>query len=349
MKITKLNLVNFRKHQQLTIDTNSNSVVIVGDNASGKTSIIEAIYYSCFFTSFRIRNNSELITFDQDVSAINLSFLTKNQNHQIDTYFNKEKRNIVYNGNRGQKRTEMLGVIKVLLLSPNSDELVSSSPRVRRSFLDMYISQYNPLYRQLLRDYQKLVKIRNASLKANPIDQPTLEIITQRYDVLIAQIVDIRIKFLEEISILSNSIVEMLSQNKDQISLEYRKSRHEDIKREIKYGKNMYGLQFDDFDIILNNNSAKRYASQGQKRSIAMALILSQIELIYQKFNQYPIVIIDDVHIELDNNRQQILFQILSNNVQAFFISTNLDNIPSEILNKGIHYKLENNVCTRLN
>lgn len=348
MKITKISIENFRLHKQLTIDTNSNTIVIVGDNASGKTTVIEAIYYSCFFTSFRIRKNSELISFGQDVAGINIEYLKNEQKHKIDTYFNREKRNIVFDGQRGQKRSEMLGMIKVLLLSPNSDELVSSSPRVRRNFLDMYISQYNPQYRKLILDYQKLTKMRGAALKATNIDFPSLELIGERYDQLIATIRAIRIEFLNEIAKLSNSIVEMLSQNNDFITLEFRQSRKEDINREIRYGKNLYGLQYDDFDIYLNNQLAKQFASQGQKRTIAMALILSQIELIYQKYNDYPVVIIDDVHIELDNNRQQILFQILSDKVQSFFVSTDINNIPSNILAKGKKYKLENGKCTKI-
>lgn len=343
MKIKKLSLTNFRLHNSLSIDTDDNTVVIVGNNASGKTTIVEAIYYCCFFTSFRIKKTSELISFEQEVAAINIEYTKQNMPNKLDTYFSKDKRNIVLNGQKGQKRVDMMGQVKVLLLTPNSDELVSSSPRHRRNYLDMYISQYNTTYRSKLIEYQKLAKQRAAALKAPKIDRVTLEIITEKYDLLMDQLRDYRSQFTSDISTLSNSIVNMLSRGSDSIELLYKDSKKESLEKEIRYGRNLYGLQYDDFEITLNGMSAKTYASQGQERSIAMALILSQIELIYNRFGEYPVVIIDDVHIELDNFRQEILFQLLNEKVQAFFVSTSIDNMPAKIQNSGKQYKLERN------
>ncbi len=340
MKITKLSLTNFRLHQNLSINTNDNTVVIVGNNASGKTTIVEAIYYCCFFTSFRIKKTNELISFGEEITAVGVEYEKANRKSKLDSYFNKDKRNIVLNGQKGQKRVDMMGELKSLLLTPNSDELVSSSPRVRRNYLDMYISQYNPEYKLILVQYQKLAKQRNACLKAPKVDITTLEIITEKYDQLIDQIRTMRRDFVEEVSDLSSSIVSLLSRGSDQIKLEYKPSKKELQDKEIRYGRNLYGLQYDDFDIVLNDMSAKTYASQGQERSIAMALILSQIELIYNKFGEYPIVIIDDVHIELDSFRQEILFELLNEKVQAFFVSTSIENMPKKIQNSGIQYQV---------
>lgn len=340
MKITNLSIINFRLHKELSINTNANSVVLVGNNASGKTTIVEAIYYCCFFTSFRIKKTAELITFEEDISSISLQYNDKNGHQKLDTYFNKDKRNIVYNNVSGQKRSDMMGNVKVLMLTPNSDELVSGSPRVRRNYMDMYISQYNPEYRNLLLNYQKLAKQRSASLKQKQIDYVTLDIITEKYDNLANKLREMRISFLNEINTLSSSIVNMLSRGNDNIELKYKQSRREELDKEIRYGRNLYGLQYDDFDILLNNRAAKVYASQGQERSIAMSLILAQIELIYKKYNDYPVVIIDDVHIELDKFRQEILFELLNEKVQVFFVSTSLNNMPEKIKSNGLHYKL---------
>ncbi len=340
MKITKLSLTNFRLHKNLSINTSNNTVVIVGNNASGKTTIVEAIYYCCFFTSFRIKKTNELISFGEDITAVNVEYEKGNRTSKLDAYFNKDKRNIVLNGQKGQKRVDMMGDLKCLLLTPNSDELVSSSPRVRRNYLDMYLSQYNPEYKTILVQYQKLAKQRSACLKATKVDKVTLEIITEKYDLLIEKIRTMRVDFVKEVSSLSSSIVNLLSRGSDQIYLEYKSSKKESIDKEIRFGRNMYGLQYDDFDIVLNEMSAKTYASQGQERSIAMALILSQIELIYNKFCEYPIVIIDDVHIELDSFRQEILFELLNEKVQAFFVSTSIDNMPKKIQNSGIQYQV---------
>lgn len=340
MKITRLSLTNFRLHNSLSIDTNDNSIVIVGNNASGKTTIVEAIYYCCFFTSFRIKKTSELISFGEDICSINLEYSKQNRTRKLDTYFNKDKRNIVLNGQKGQKRIDMMGEVKVLLLTPNSDELVSGSPRVRRSYLDMYISQYNSDYRSLLLQYQKLAKQRGAALKQPKPDMMLLNIITEKYDALAEELRAIRIEFTSEINSLSNSIVGMLSRGTDSIKLTYKQAKHEELEKEIRYGRNLYGIQYDDIEIMLNDIPAKTYASQGQERSIAMALILSQIELIHNKYNEYPIVIIDDVHIELDSHRQEILFRLLNEKVQSFFVSTSIDNMPEKIRNIGIQYEI---------
>ncbi len=341
MKIKKLSLTNFRLHKSLEIDLeDSNNIVIVGNNASGKTTIVEAIYYCCFFTSFRIKKTEELITFNEDISSIAIEFEKDHNDMALTTYFNKEKRNIVYNGQKGQKRVDMMGQLKVLLLTPNSDELVSGSPRVRRNYLDMYISQFTPEYRSKLMQYQKLARQRAAALKANNPDMVLIDVITEQYDALAAELRSIRVEFTHEISNLSNSVVGMLSRGTDEVALSYKQSKKEDINREIRYGRNMYGLQYDDIEIALNNMPAKTFASQGQERSIAMALILSQIELIFNRYKEYPIVIIDDVHIELDKYRQEILFNLLNDRVQAFYVSTSLDNMPEKIKKMGIHYKL---------
>lgn len=350
MKLRKINLTNFRLHKAIEMNTNSNNIVIVGNNASGKTTIVESLYYCCFFTSFRIKKAEELIAFGEEVAGINIEFESRNKSHTLDTYFNKTNRNIIYDGQKGQKRLDMVGKIKVLLLTPNSDELVSSSPRVRRSFLDVYISQYHPQYRILLSEYQKLTKQRSACLKAKTIDMPTLEIITERYDELIEEIRSMRIEFIKRVSTLSSSIIKLLSRGEDNIDLEYKTLEKANLDKEIRYQKNLYGLQFDDFLINLNQMPAKTYASQGQERSIAIALILSQIELINSKFGEYPIVIIDDVHIELDSYRQAILFEILNEKVQSFFVSTNIENMPEKIKTQSIKYKLsKSNNATIIN
>lgn len=341
MKITRLGLTNFRLHSNLSIDTDNNTVVIVGNNACGKTTIVEAIYYCCFFSSFRIKKTQELINFNEQTTAIQIEYEKLHKKNKIDVYFNKEKRNIIFNGQRGQKRVDMVGNLKVLLLTPNTDELVSSSPKIRRDFLNMYISQYNPTYRIELLKYQKLAKQRAACLKSASIDYQTLEIINEQYNELIEKIRNVRIDFIKSISPLSNSIIKMLSRNTDAIELEYIKSKPESLEKEIRYKRNLYGIQYDDFEIKLNEKSAKMYASQGQRRSIAMSLILSQIELIYEKYNEYPVVIIDDVHIELDKFRQEILFDLLNEKVQAFFVSTSIENMPPKIKNSCIYYQLE--------
>ncbi len=349
MKVKKIKLTNFRLHKKLEINCDDNCIVIVGNNASGKTTIVEAIYYCCFFTSFRIKSANELITFNEEISSVNLEYEKNNCIHHLDTYFNNEKRNIVYNGEKGKKRIEMMGEINVLLLTPNTDELVTSSPRVRRNFLDMYISQYNPLYKVKLLQYQKISKQRSACLKTFPTDMITLEIITEKYNKLISELRLLRVEFIKKINVLSNSIVSLLSQGTDIIELEYKQSKKETVEKEIKYGRNLYGLQYDDFYISLNTMSAKNYASQGQARSIAMALILSQLELLLEKYGEYPIVIVDDVHIELDKYRQEILFNLLNDKVQVFYVSTSLDNIPQKFKLKGKCFMLKNeNLNTKI-
>ncbi len=339
MIINSLTLQNFRLIKNQTIKLNHFQTILVGNNGVGKTTIVEALYYCCFFVSFRTRIQEELISIGQENSKLAIRYQDSRSNN-LEVMFNQKKRNIVYNGQNNQKRLDTIGKIKVLLLNPNSDHYISGMPKLRRNYLDLYISQYDYEYRLELSKYNKLMKQRNALLKKSKIDDILLQVITEQYDQLIESIRKTRISFLIEVNKYSNIIVGMLSVGSEKIDLQYISSKKEKIDKEKRYQKNLYGLQYDDFNILINQIEAKKYASQGQQRTIAMALVLSQLEIIYSHEQKYPLVIIDDVHVELDQLRQTILFELLDQKVQAIFVSTTIDNIPLKTKQNATIYEV---------
>lgn len=335
MKIKKLAISDFRLIKNINLAIDENQIIIVGDNATGKTSIVESIYYACFLTSFRSNKRQELINFDGQIASIKVKYQKHDSENNLKIYFDSEKQNILYNEVVCKSRLDVLGDLKVLMLSPEFDEYVSGSPKIRRKFLNMHISQYDKEYSYYLAKYQKLTKQRNALFKSNSVNMELLLVITDEYDKLITLIRNKRKNFLSLVATYGSSIVSLLSLNQDNMQLEYSESNKVDINKEVLYKKSLYGLQYDDFLIKINQKEAKKYASQGQRRTISIALVLSQLEMIKEQILEYPIVIIDDVHIELDEKRQKILFEILDNDIQVFFISATKSSIPLYLQDKA--------------
>ncbi len=327
MKINSISISNFRLIRNFVHQINNNQIMIIGDNASGKTSIVEAIYYACFLSSFRAKHKQEMLSFNEQLANININY-HREKDMNINIYITSDKQNIKVNNTVCNSRLEVIGNLSVLMLSPDFDEYVSGSPKIRRKFLNMHISQYDKEYSYYLSKYQSILKQRNALLKSAVMDEELLVVLTDTYDELIDIIRAKRKEFINLIEKYGKSIVTLLSLNQDDMRLEYKDSKRVDSAKERLFKKTLYGLQYDDFVIYIDDKEAKKYASQGQKRTISIALILSQLELIKKQIGEYPVVIIDDVHVELDSKRQQILFEILDKSIQTFFISASIDSIP---------------------
>lgn len=342
MKIKNVTLNNFRLIKDEHIDLDNNCIIFVGNNASGKTTIVESLYYCCFFTSFRAKKQAELISLNEKHSAVKVNF-EHNQTKQsfIETYFTADERNIVLNRMKNQKRTEVMGKLNIVLLTPNLDEYVTGTPRERRKFLDMGISQFDQQYRLVLLAYNQVTKQRAAILKSDEFDSTLFEIIDTRYEQLAATIRQQRIAFLQTVHHYSQSIIKIMSENTENVQFKYVQGKKALLDQERRLRKNLSGAQYDDFQITINDMDAKTYGSQGQQRSIAMALVLSQIEILKLKTGEYPVVIIDDVHVELDKVRQQLLFQMLDEKVQTIYVTTDLQNIPATIAQKALIYRVE--------
>jgi len=355
--VSKLELKNFRNYNDFNIEFNSNLNIIIGDNAQGKTNLLEAIYFGCFGKSFRNSNDKDLILNDNIFNYVKLNVVKKHIDIKIEYRIHQKlNKEIKINNNSIRKLSEILGNIYVVLFSPEDIFLIKGSPNIRRQFINRELSNINKKYCYNLIEYRKILKQRNNILKnSHNLNEEMLDIFTEQLVDKGTKIIIDRIYFLKKINKISNSIhkdltndnenlkIDYLSnisikneENYDKIKMEFLEKINKYKEREIRMGYTLVGPHKDDFIIFLNDKEIKKYGSQGQQRTAALSLKLSEIELISTETGEYPILLLDDVFSELDINRQINLIKIFSN-TQTIITSTIFDKI---LKNKVTDYKL---------
>lgn len=357
MFVNKLELKNFRNYENFNIEFNKNLNIIIGSNAQGKTNLIESIYVSCFGKSFRATNDKDLILSNNNYNYVKLEVSKRHTDIKIEYRIHKKlNKEIKINNNSIKKLSEILGNIYVVLFSPEDLELVKGSPGIRRKFLNRELSNINKKYCHNLIEYKKILKQRNNILKKNikGSDQ-MLEIFTDQLIEKGTKIILSRIDFLEKVNFISNNIHNKLTNNNEKLKIEYLSNinlengkNYDKIKksfknkviknknRELKMGYTLVGPHRDDFDLFINDKDVKKFGSQGQQRTVALSLKLSEIDLIKNETNEYPVLLLDDVFSELDINRQASLLQIFKN-TQTIITSTDFNKV---LKNKITDYKL---------
>lgn len=358
MFVSELELKNFRNFKDFKMKLHNNLNIIIGENAQGKTNLLESIYVSCFGKSFRTRNDKDLILNNDDIMYNYAKLNIKKRHTEITVEYRIHKqlnKEIKINNNSIKKLSEILGNIYVVLFSPEDLELVKGSPSIRRDFINRELSNINLKYCGLLIEYKKILKQRNNILKNDSINQQMLEIFTDQLIEKGVQIIIYRIDFINKINEISNKIhsdltkqkenlvVEYLSnislengKNYDKIEESYRKKIKSKMEREKRLGYTLVGPHRDDFSLFINNQEVKQFGSQGQQRTAALSLKLSEIELIKNETNEYPILLLDDVFSELDLQRQGSLLKIFEK-TQTIITSTSFDEV---LKNKAKDYKL---------
>ncbi len=327
--ITKFKITNFRKLKKVEYQF-SNNLLITGKNAQGKTSIAEALYFCAFLYSPLTRKKEELISFNNEYSLIELT-----QKHTIKCMIMKNQLKLMYDNQEIKKASEIIGKFNVVYLDPQTIKLVEGSSQVRRKFLNLQMSQISEQFVETLNAYNKLLKQKRVLLKKSNIDQTYLNIINQELELLNEIIVTTRQEYLVKLVKSTQKIVNWLSESQEEITYKYTKMMSEEslVIKEQKYQTIMWGNHLDKIDFYINGLNVRTYASQGQKRTLAIALNIAQMELIYEQKYEYPLVIIDDIFSELDATRQQKLYQLVSKKSQLIMITPNIQNINSQILN----------------
>jgi DNA replication and repair protein RecF len=355
--VSKLELKKFRNYKDFKIEFNSNLNIIIGDNAQGKTNLLEAIYVSCFGKSFRTSNDKDLIYYNNDYNHVKLNIIKKHTDIKIEYRIHKKyNKEIKINNNSIKKLSEILGNIYVVLFSPEDIELIKGSPNIRRKFINRELSNISKKYCYNLIEYKKIIKQRNNFLKKNnKINEQMLEVFNEQLIERGTNIIISRINFLKKINSISNKIHNKLTNNSEFLRIEYLPNinlenikNYNDIKinfinkinknkdREKQLGYTIVGPHKDDFIIFLNDKEIKQFGSQGQQRTATLSLKLSEIELIKNETDEYPILLLDDVFSELDSNRQINLIKIFDK-TQTIITSTIFD---ENLKNKVNDYKI---------
>ena len=320
MLIKKLELNRFRNYESQILEFDDGINIIYGNNGEGKTNIVEAIYLMSLGRSFRTSRDKEMINLNAETIYIKSLVESSGREFKIEYRIDKTaKKAIKINSLPIEKLTELLGIVNVVIFSPEDLKLVKEGPKERRAFIDREISQIRPKYYQLLHSYHKNLIQRNNLLKDFDIDKILLDVYDSNLSEIGYKIIEYREEFLREIAEIASDNHYKISSGKENLEINYEKnisvkskedyySIMKDIQnKDILKKTTSFGIHKDDIDIKINGIDLRSYGSQGQKRSAAISLKLSEIELIYRLKGEYPIVLLDDIFSELDPMRQNML------------------------------------------
>lgn len=342
--ISEINLENFRCFSKLNISCKNKLVIIQGKNAVGKTSILESIYLSSTTKSHRTNDIKTLIKKENKQSIIEIK---ENYNYKI--LLNKENKLFFINKVQIKKTSEYVGNLNVVLFSPTELYLINGSPSERRKFLDLNISILFKDYLTKLNNYKKILLERNELLKSNKIDEILLDVYTNELIENMKVIHNYRMNFIDRINYLLENITKNM--NIENIKIKYLKTYNEqDMLSSFLQKRNQdiflkttsLGTHRDDFVVLINNVKASEYASEGQKRTICISIMLALKEYIYEITANEPILLLDDVFMALDSNRVENITKYVINSKQCFITTTSLVDIPKEILDKSLVLKINN-------
>lgn len=337
MKINKLSFSGFRNLNDDFITPNENINVIWGNNAQGKTNLLEAIWLFTGGHSFRGNKDSELPKIGGSGSArLDAEFFSEMRDQKASLIIKDGRRSSVINGIVKKTGSALVGKICAVIFSPEHLLLVKDGPQKRRTFIDAAICQVKPAYTKLIAGYNRSLLQRNTLLKdivKHPELMDTMEVWDERLVVLGAQVIAERIKYIEKLSPRVSEIYKGISKDREKIDLKYMASgldadlhhlRDDEIEEllraslkksrqtDLRAGFTTVGPHRDDVDITLDGLSARTYGSQGQQRSVVLSLKLAEADILEENLGEAPLVLLDDVMSELDNSRQDYLLNHLS-------------------------------------
>ena len=330
MYIKELKLKDFRNYKDLAIDFDKRVNLITGQNAQGKTNLIESLYMSSMGRSFRTNHDAEMIRFGQDSCYIKVLADKKFTSTKVEILLSSNmKKAIKKDGSSIRRTADLIDNIIIVIFSPDDLKIVKDEPEKRRRFIDRELSQIKPAYFDAFMKYRRALNERNSYLKSDDIKESMLDIWDEGLIKYGALVMKYRNDFIEDISNIAGKIHSRITNGKEHLGLKY---KEEFIERElvaardrdIKTGTTSKGPQKDDISFIIDNINVRNYGSQGQQRTAALSLKLAELELIKRETGENAILLLDDVMSELDEERREYLIRALSEN-QIFITTTDID------------------------
>ena len=317
MWINKIKINNFRNYNNEEINLNKNINVFYGENAQGKTNIIEAIFLCSMGKSFRAKQDKEMIKLNENNSIVEIEFFKSDRDGKIKIQLGNRKM-VFVNGIKIKKLSELLGNLNIVIFTPDDINILKGGPQNRRRFLDIMISQLRPNYMHILNLYIKTMEQRNnylRQIKEEHKDENLLEIWDEKLAEYAIKIYEYRKEFIEKIIKKLDIIHKNITNGEEQIELEYvtecdskekyLKLLKERRKLDIIKGFTTKGVHRDDFMIYINKKDIKIFGSQGQNRTAMLSLKLAELQVIYDEIGEYPILLLDDFMSELDKTRRK--------------------------------------------
>ncbi|GGG26698.1 DNA replication/repair protein RecF [Paenibacillus abyssi] len=349
MFLNHIELRNYRNYERIELSTDSQVNLFVGPNAQGKTNLLEAIFTLALTKSHRTGKDKELIGWNADAAHIQGEVEKKYGKVKLDLVFSGQGKKAKINGLEQRKLSDFVGTLNVVMFAPEDLEIVKGTPGIRRRFLDMEIGQVQPGYLHTLQQYGKVLVQRNNYLKtASPgaAQQTMLDVWNAQLAEYGVKIIKKRQSFIHKLERWAENIHSGITAGGEQLNIAYRPSFELDVSQEesvlfeqfmiklsqvrdqeLRRGVTLVGPHRDDMAFYINGKEAHIYGSQGQQRTTALSLKLAEIELIHEEIGEYPLLLLDDVLSELDQNRQTQLIETFQRKVQTFITTTGLESV----------------------
>lgn len=324
MYVKTLKLQNFRNYKNQTVEFSKNTNIICGNNANGKTNILEAVYLFGYGKSHRCKSDSEMIRFGEEKAKVSIGFENNNRDFTAEIAITANgKKTITVNNVPIKKLSRLMSYFHAVLFSPEDLVLVKGSPSARRRYMDAALCRLYPSYFAALSEYRQIATEKNNLLrqlkKKGKTQDDYLSVWNERLSVSCEKIMSYRKTFCEEIAVFASKIQNEISGEELKAAYEpsLKVSTAAEIldflesgqKREIDNGAMCWGIQRDDISLYIGELDARQYASQGQQRTTALSLRIAEADYIFEKTGEYPVLLLDDIFSELDVNRRMYLWQ----------------------------------------
>ena len=343
MWLKSLKLKHFRNYEEADIHFHPGLNIFLGQNAQGKTNILESIYFLALTRSHRTRSDKDLVHFQEKELRVSGIIEKKTSTIPLDIELTTKGRITKINHLKQSRLSDYIGTMIVVLFAPEDLQLIKGSPSLRRKFIDIELGQIKPLYLSDLSNYNHVLKQRNSYLKNNQqIDENFLSVLDEQLVEYGCRVIQHRLDFLQKLEKFAQEKHLEISQKKEILTIEYQSSiplqqvdniqesfrlaLDKSRKRELFKQNTGVGPHRDDISFFINKMDAN-YGSQGQHRSVVLSLKLAEIKLIENITKEIPILLLDDVMSELDNDRQLKLLETISQNIQTFITTTTLDHL----------------------
>ena len=356
---------NYRNLQQFEVNFDPNVNIFIGQNAQGKTNLLEAIYFLALTRSHRTSNDKELIAFGKDYANVSGHIYKSQVDLSLRVLITTKGKKVWVNRVEQAKLSKYVGQLNAILFSPEDLDLIKGAPNLRRRFMDQEFGQISAEYLYFAGKYKQVLQQKNNYLKqlakGEAHDTMFLEVLSDQLAGVAAEVIVRRFQFLNYLDQYARDAYAHISTSAEKLEVIYRPSVKEisvkdsveevyhkvlnnfqnNQKLEILKGTTLSGPHRDDIDFELDGKNAHLYGSQGQQRTIALSIKLAEIQLVHQLTDEYPLLLLDDVMSELDHNRQSALLNYIHGKTQTFITTTDLEGISREIIKKPKIYRIK--------